>query len=299
MINNILSKLEKKGDTNLKVEPIYINDKKKFYLDNFLKNQKFLNYNEVIDILKINYDNKKPIGYILIKDEKDIVGFLGTIFSNRPIEEKLVEHCYLHSWIVSKNHRLEAFKLIIPIIKKNIFISTYSPVKSLEGLYKKIGFEEIIFFSKFVLSFSFFSFKKNNINFNEDSSFFEKYLNNNEKNLLYDHMSTNTEKIFFYLNDNKNDNFFMILKRRTRKFFFPVLEIIYVSNLDKFKTNEKKIGFELLKRFKTFFFKINILEKNDIFSKNFILKKNIKKKAYYYNKPKNFKFDVLYSELLR
>ncbi len=112
-------------------------------------------------------------------------------------------------------------------------------------------------------------------------------------------MSTNTEKIFFYLNDNKNDNFFMILKKRTRKFFFPVLEIIYVSNLDKFKTNEKKIGFELLKRFKTFFFKINVLEKNDIFSKNFILKRNIKKKAYYYNKPKNFKFDVLYSELLR
>ena len=80
-----------------------------------------MNYNEVIDILKINYDNKKPIGYILIKDEKDIVGFLGTIFSNRPIEEKLVEHCYLHSWIVSKKHRFEAFKLIMPIIEKNIF----------------------------------------------------------------------------------------------------------------------------------------------------------------------------------
>lgn len=299
MINNILTKLEKKGDTNLKVEPIYQNDKKKFFLDNFLRDQKFLNYNEVIDILKINYDYKKPIGYILIKDKKDIVGFLGTIFSYRPIEDKLIEHCYLHSWIVSKNHRLEAFKLIIPIIKKNIFISTYSPIKSLEGLYKKIGFEEIVFFSKFVLSFSFLSFKKNNINLNEERSFFEKYLNNDEKTILYDHLSTNTEKIFFYLNDNKNDNFFMILKKRTRKFFFPVLEIIYVSNLDKFKTNEKKIGFELLKRFKTFFFKMNILEKNDVFSKNFLLTKNIKKKAYYYNKPKKFKFDVLYSELLK
>ena len=143
-----------------KVKPIFKDEEKNISVFKFLKDQNILNSNEVLEILKINFDQKKPIGYVLVKDEEKIVGFLGTIFCTRPIKDQLVEHCYLHSWIVSKNHRLEAFKLIIPVLKKNIFISTYSPTKSLEGLYKKLGFEERQFFSKIVLSFSFLILRK-------------------------------------------------------------------------------------------------------------------------------------------
>ena len=154
MNKNLLDRLDRVGDSNLIVKPIYRDDDNKTLLKNFLIKQKFLNANEIFEILKINFDESQPIGYILMKD-KNIVGFLGTIFSKRPIKEKIIDHCYLHSWIVLERHRLEAFKLILPIIKKNIFISTYSPIKSLMGLYKKLGFEESQFFSKFVLSFSF------------------------------------------------------------------------------------------------------------------------------------------------
>lgn len=299
MLNNFLTKLEKKFYTNLKVEPIFKDEEKHVYVLKFLKNQKFINSEEVLEILKINFDQKKPIGYVLVNNEKKIVGFLGTIFCIRPIKDQLVEHCYLHSWVVSEKHRLEAFKLIIPIIKKNIFLSTYSPIKSLEGLYKKLGFEEAQFFSKFVLSFSFFNFKKNNIHMNEEKTFYEQYIKEDEKILLKDHALTDTKKIFIYFDNNKNDNIFIIVKKKFKNFLFPILEILYVSNLKKFKSHEEKIGFELFKKFKTIFFKVNILEKNDIFSKNFLLEKNIKKKVFYYNKPSNFKFDVLYSELVR
>jgi len=299
MLNNFLTKLEKKFYTNLKVEPIFKDEEKHVYVLKFLKNQKFINSEEVLEILKINFDQKKPIGYVLVNNEKKIVGFLGTIFCIRPIKDQLVEHCYLHSWVVSEKHRLEAFKLIIPIIKKNIFLSTYSPIKSLEGLYKKLGFVEAQFFSKFVLSFSFFNFKKNNTHMNEEKTFYEQYIKEDEKILLKDHALTDTKKIFMYFDNNKNDNIFIIVKKKFKNFLFPILEILYVSNLKKFKSHEEKIGFELFKKFKTIFFKVNILEKNDIFSKNFLLEKNIKKKVFYYNKPSNFKFDVLYSELVR
>ncbi len=298
MSKNILNKLEKKIGSNLKVEPIFKDENKSFLLINFLKKQRYLNSNEVLEILKINFDHEKPIGYALIKEQKEIVGFLGTIFSKRHINDKIIEHCYLHSWIVLEQHRLEAFKLILPIIKKKIFISTFSPIKTLEGLYKKLGFEEINFFSTFAFTLSFLSVKKNNITLNEEKSFFEKYLLSNEKILLNDHISTNTKKIFIYFNENINDNIFLIVKKKTKKFLFPVLEIIYVSNLDKFKQHQEIIGSQLLKRFKTIFFKISSLE-NEIFSKNIFFKKNIKKKAYFLNKPSNFKFNVLYSEFLR
>ena len=89
------------------------------------------------------------------------------------------------------------------------------------------------------------------------------------KILLNDHISTNTKKIFIYFNENINDNIFLIVKKKTKKFLFPVLEIIYVSNLDKFKQHQEIIGSQLLKRFKTIFFKISSLE-NEIFSKNML-----------------------------
>ena len=40
------------------------------------------------------------------------------------------------------------------------------------GLYKKLGFEESQFFSKFVLSFSFLRLKTYNLNYSDDISFF-------------------------------------------------------------------------------------------------------------------------------
>ena len=71
MSKNFLTKLKKKGSFNVRVEPIYRDDKNYLSLENFLKNQKFLNFKEVEDIIKINFDQDKPVGYILIKDEKN------------------------------------------------------------------------------------------------------------------------------------------------------------------------------------------------------------------------------------
>ena len=298
MNKNLLDRLDRVGDSNLIVKPIYRDDDNKTLLKNFLIKQKFLNANEIFEILKINFDESQPIGYILMKD-KNIVGFLGTIFSKRPIKEKIIDHCYLHSWIVLERHRLEAFKLILPIIKKNIFISTYSPIKSLMGLYKKLGFEESQFFSKFVLSFSFLRLKTYNLNYSDDISFFEKFLSKKDRLVLRDHISTDTKKLFIYFNKDVHDNIFIILKRKTKKLIFSILELMYISDFKKFRSNEKQIGYELLRRFKPILFKFNNTERDEIFSNNYFLKKIVKKKVYYLNKPLNFQFDILYSELLR
>ena len=85
-------------------------------------------------------------------------------------------------------------------------------------------------------------------------------------------------------------------KKKYKKFFLPVLEIIYVSNLDKYKQNKTNINFELLKKFKTIFFIENFFNDKSIFSSNFLFSK--KKKGYYKNVPGNFDYDFLYSELL-
>ena len=280
------------------MQPIFTNDRNKFGLDNFLKKQIFLNTNEVLSIIKISFLKKQPIGYILIKNEKDIVGFLGTIFSKRIVNGLLLEHCYLHSWIVFERYRLQAFRLILPVLKKNIFISTYSPIKSLEGLYKKLEFEESHFYSKLILSVPFFNVKKKEITLNKDDNNFTEYLLSQNKKILKDHHFTNVDKIMIYFDNNKNDNIFIIIKKRVKLKFFPIIEIIYISDINKFKKFEKEINFELMKRFKSIFFKINYFNDEKIFSENYLFKRITKKNVYYLNKPKNFKFDVLYSEFL-
>jgi hypothetical protein len=297
MNKNFLNKLVNKNERNFKVQPIFINDINKFGLDNFLKKQIFLNTNEVLSIIKISFLKKQPIGYILIKNEKDIVGFLGTIFSKRSINEMSVDHCYLHSWVVFERYRLQAFRLILPILNKNIFISTYSPIKSLEGLYKKLEFEEDHFYSKLILSFPFFNLKKIKIIQNENADISQEYLSSQNKKILDDHNFINMEKMMIYFDGNKNNNIFILAKKKIKFKFIPIFEIIYISNPNKFKHYEKEINCILIKKFKTILFKINYSNNEKFFSKN-LFTRITKKNVYYLNKPKDFNFDVLYSELI-
>lgn len=293
-----LDKLLKKKDKNFKVEPIFYNEKNIILLNNFLKKQNFLSASEALSIIEINFLKQQPIGYILIENDKNIVGFLGTIFSKRTINEISVEHCYLHSWVVFERFRLQAFKLILPILEKNIFISTYSPIKSLEGLYKKFDFEESHFYSKLILMLPFFNFRKKQITLSKKTDIFQECLLSQEKKIFNDHNFTNIDKMIIYFNGNKNDNIFFIVKKRKKFRFIPILEIIYISDFEKFKYYEKDINLKLVKEFKTILFKINYSKNNEIFSKNYFFTRRIKKKVYYLNKPKNFNFDVLYSEFL-
>lgn len=254
MNKTFLDRLTKKKDKNFKVEPIFNDDKNKILLENFLKKQNYLNANEVLSIIKINFSTKQPIGYILIESDTNIIGFLGTIFSKRTINEISVEHCYLHSWVVFESYRLQAFKLILPILKKNIFISTYSPIKSLEGLYKKLEFEEGYFYSKLILLFPFINLRKKKITLKINADISQEYLLIQDKKILDDHNFTNTDKMMIYFDDNKNDNIFFIVKKRIKFRFIPILEIIYISDSNKFKRHEKEINFKLIKKFKNNFF---------------------------------------------
>ncbi len=52
-----------------------------------------------------------------------------------------------------------------------------------------------------------------------------------------------------------------------------------------------------MKKFKTILFKINYSNNEKFFSKN-LFTRITKKNVYYLNKPKDFNFDVLYSELI-
>ena len=296
MTIDLIKKLEKKINKNISLKPIFENDENETLLKQFLYNQDYLKPENIFSIIKINFLKDRPIGYILCEDNSKIIGFLGTIYSKRKINNEILNHCYLHSWIVSSKHRSQAFRLLTPILEEKIFISTFSPIKSLEGLYLKLGFSEKSFQSKFVFILPHKSSNNKNVNISENEYFFKEVLSDDLKKIYEDHLIFKNNKILIYFNDNKNDNIFVIAKKKYKKFFLPVLEIIYVSDLEKYKKNMVNINFELFKKFKTIIFKENFFNNKSIFSQRFYFSKQ--NKGFYKNVPKNFDYSFLYSELL-
>ena len=133
MINNLINKLSKKSNKDLVVNLFFW--PKDFDASlSFLRSQKFIDFKNR-KILKIKFLKSEPLGNILINEKKEVVGFLGTIFGERYYKDNLILLCNLHSWIVEKKYRYQSFQLLIPIIRRNILIFTFSPIKSLEGLY--------------------------------------------------------------------------------------------------------------------------------------------------------------------
>ena len=296
MTIDLIKKLEKKINRKISLKPIFQNDENQIPLKKFLYSQVYLKPENIFSIIKINFLNDRPIGYILCEENSKIIGFLGTIYSKRKIHNEIRNHCYLHSWIVSSKHRSQAFRLLTPILEEKIFISTFSPIKSLEGLYLKLGFTEKSFQSRLVFILPYKSLNNKKVNISENESFFKEVLSDDLKKIYEDHLLLKNNKIFIYFNDNKNDNIFVIAKKKYKKFCLPVLEIIYVSDLEKYEKNMVNINFELFKKFKTIFFKENFFNNKSIFSRKLYFTK--KNKGYYKNVPKNFDYNFLYSELL-
>ena len=56
-------------------------------------------------------------------------------------------------------------------------------------------------------------------------------------------MFTDTKKIIIYSDKNPYDNLFVIAKKKVKMKILPIIEIIYISDLDKFKFYESKISF--------------------------------------------------------
>ena len=101
------------------INQVFFNSRLETQSINFLKKQNYLNYNEIKKILKINYDKKYPLGYVL-KTKNEIVGFLGTLFSERKINNKKYIYCNIHTWIVDDSHRISSHLLFSSLIKKNV-----------------------------------------------------------------------------------------------------------------------------------------------------------------------------------
>ena len=90
-------------------------------------------------------------GYALFDDEK-VVGFLGYIYSEKLIGNKLNKFCNLTTWVVDEEYRNNSLQLIYPILKmKDYCITNYIPAKNVYDVSKKLGFKDLDVFENIIL----------------------------------------------------------------------------------------------------------------------------------------------------
>ena len=69
------------------------------------------------------------------------VGFIGTIFSNRRIADRVEPVCSLSSWIMLPEYRSEVLKLLMPILKlRDHSILNPTPSPAAYGIFSQLGF---------------------------------------------------------------------------------------------------------------------------------------------------------------
>ena len=91
----------------------------------------------------------------------------------------------------------------------------------------------------------------------------------------------------------------MVALKKRKKLVFNVLELIYVSNTEFFKTNWKSFIIDICKKYRILFCANNYLKLEDCYipEKEKIFK-DLNNKIVIKNLPSKFKFDTLYSEFV-
>jgi len=174
---------------------------------NYLKRQKHLDPNKIKELNKINYNKKFPVFNVLLH-KKVIVGFLGTIFSNKFSYKIKYINCNVHSWLVDNNHRIVATLLFEKIMEKNCTITVLSSLPRLHKIFEKMKFQKLIMYYNliFIKKLDLLK-KKNSFTLEQNNHEIKKRLDKKNLQISNDHSNKNYVKFVFCKKNEKLSSF--------------------------------------------------------------------------------------------
>ena len=207
---NFIEKTKKKALKNLKIDEAYFNTDIGTETINYLKEQKYIKFDKIKKVLKINFISDYPFGYVIRNQYGNIVGFMGTIFSTRNHNNANNILCNIHTWIVDKKYRINSFLLLTPLLEKNITMTAFTPVKTLVGLLEKLGFEKIKMKYRIVYLFKLFNFTKKNLyKIENDNLIVQNTLNQNDVKIYNNYVNLACEQ-FLIIKENETSKYIFV-----------------------------------------------------------------------------------------
>ena len=296
---DFIGKLEQRAERSLKVEEVNLNSQLYIETINYLRKQKYLKFEEIIKVIKNSFLSNHPLGYIIKNHENNIVGFMGTIFSKKIHANQEYTYCNIHSWVVDKSYRINSFFLLIPIIKKKIILTAFTPVKSLVGLLEKFDFKNIKIYYRVVCNFNFLILpKKNNYIIEKNSSVIKEMINQTDLKIYNSYHQLPYKKFMIVDKTNSSKNIF-IISSTIKKKGIHILNFFYISNISEFKKNWHQFKSIISKEFIVSFFSQYFFDDlNNAFPPNILLSKTKEKDIFVKDIPPHVKLDILYSDLI-
>jgi len=277
-----------------KVEKVFYKSRLYNQTLKYLKKQSNLNYAKVLFLFDSFINKKFPICNVLVYDKK-IVGFVGTTFSQKKFNKKNFLNCNIHSWMVDTNHRIGS-SMLIDQINNNCIITVLSSLPRLDKTFLRLGFKKfnmeykIVFIKKFFLKNTYLSF-----DILHKQKLLMKKINKSEQKIIKDYKNFRFKKFIFF-NSISKKSCFIIGDLIKKKRLFKTLNIIYCSDTSFLKKNLFIFYILIQKYFKVHFCGEFYIDKSKSILNKSNLSKIINKTIYLKKTPKNYKFDLLYSE---
>ena len=296
-----LDRIKKIIPKNLIIEEI--SDNKIHIVNEYLKSRKKLEFNfiELNSHFGDNWNYEEyPLGNIMRNtDNNAIVGFMATIYSRRQINNKEFVCCNLAHFYMEKEFRMFAYAFFLPLLNKKIIIYSHTPKSSLISIYKKLGFE--IQIMKYTVGFSIniiSLFSKNYRRFiiSNNHKEIEKALDIYDKRIYQDHKKHNCLN-FVVLDKKKILKPFYFVAKKNKKYHIGVLDILYISNIEKFNQYAPEIFTKISLFFKNFFIGQRYFnEKEKLKNNPSFLTQTVEKFVPIKNFNNYYVFDTLYSD---
>lgn len=187
------------------------------------------------------------VGYVLV-DKGKIVGFIGTIFSKRFINDNQFVFCNLTSWIVKKAYRNKSLHLLFPILRlKDCTLTNFSP-GNYDIIFKMFGFKKINTDIVVILPLPniYLALSKKNCHLILDKALMGKYMNDSESKIFHDHFKFNCVHLMIISNSG---NCYMIAKKVIRR-RLPFIHVVFISNKIVFSMQINRSKFEIMTKLK-------------------------------------------------
>ncbi|MCJ7624756.1 MAG: hypothetical protein MUO76_14740 [Anaerolineaceae bacterium] len=230
-------------------------------------------------------------GYF-IEDDKKAVGFLGTIFSTRMINQKPRQFCNLSTWVVKKEYRGMSLLLLFEALKLENYTITNFTANRVVKILKRFGFKDLASHFRVVLPTPNPRSLLYKIEVISDKSAIRKNLTGEPLEIFNDHMDL---KCFHLLLRVKGESCYLVFDKIKKK-RLPGARLHYISNPEIFQKYAHNICLKMCLQHKLFALVIseNMLKGNEI--KFSIRVEQLQSMLFKSNSLEETDMDTLYSE---
>lgn len=170
-------------------------------------------------------------GYVM-EAEGRVVGFMGTLFTNRTINGKLHKFCEIHSWYVEAPYRNQSLLLLMPTLSnRNVTLLNYTPTPAVYEIGKKFGFRDLE--ENFVVLYAApTDFAR--LTIIGDKARIPDYLSEEDARIFYDHRDVECHHMIVLAPDRQFSPLYLIIKSMFRRWFEPFGRVLYASDKQAF-----------------------------------------------------------------